>query len=145
MKIYGMEHDGKFPAIEGAASSEAPLSLLVPKYTSKTDIFICPGSGDKELPETEPFEGRKISYAYYMGRKLEDGGDAPLMTDEQVDTGAKAKGDRVFSLDGKPPGNNHRKFGGIVLFCDGRAVAIEAAADRDLPCPENVKLLNPKP
>jgi prepilin-type N-terminal cleavage/methylation domain-containing protein len=145
MKIYAAEHGGKFPAAAGAATSEAPLSQLVPKYTSNTDIFICPGSSDKKLPEAEPFEGRKISYAYYMGRGMDDGGDAPLMTDEQVNTDAKVKGDQVFSLDGKGPGNNHRKYGGIVLFCDGRAVHVEATADRDLACPEAVKLLNPKP
>ena len=144
LKIYAADHGGRYPLLEGAATSEAPLSLLVPKYTTLTEYFICPGSGDAELPSAEPFAEKKISYAYYMGLTDAAAGGQPLMSDRQMNNRAKSKGQAVFSPDGKKPGNNHRKYGGIVLFCDGRAVELDPKADRDLPCPEGVKLLNPK-
>ena len=74
LKIYAMENKSAFPYLPGAVSSEAPLSALVPRYTSVTGIFICPGSKDKALPEAKPFANRKISYAYAMG--LTTQGDA---------------------------------------------------------------------
>ncbi len=65
LKIYAMENQDSFPMTKQAVSSEAPLSLLIPKYTTVTEIFICPGSDDSSLPSGEPFSTRKISYAYY--------------------------------------------------------------------------------
>lgn len=144
LKIYATERGGNFPALDGAATSEAPLSMLVPQYTTMTECFVCPGTGDKKLPSAEPFAARKISYYYYMGLSLTNSGYQPLMSDRQVNARSKAKGDALFSSTGKPPGSNHRKFGGNVLFCDGRVVEYEPVADHDLPCPENVKLLSPK-
>src|SRR3954464_767947 len=44
LSLFAAEHDGTFPVMLGATSSEAPLSELVPKYTTDTDIFVCPGS-----------------------------------------------------------------------------------------------------
>src|SRR4051794_9976305 len=44
LSLYGAEHNDNFPALPGATSSEAPLSELVPHYTTDTSIFICPGS-----------------------------------------------------------------------------------------------------
>src|SRR5579859_3549100 len=70
MEIYANEHGGTFPEVGGARSSEEALDVLVPKYTSDTSAFICPGSKDSALPSGEPLRGRKISYAYYMGRQL---------------------------------------------------------------------------
>jgi prepilin-type processing-associated H-X9-DG protein len=67
------------------------------------------------------------------------------MSDKQVDNLAKASGQDVFSTTGKPPGNNHEKSGGNILFCDGRAEFSPARAPFALPLGEGVVLLNPKP
>ena len=111
LKIYASDNGGKYPSVEGAATSEAPLSLLVPKYTTVTQSFICPGSGDNSLPDAEPFDGRTISYGYYMGLGDSAPGDQPLLSDRQVDGRAKKKGQEVFSASGRKPGTNHRKYG----------------------------------
>ena len=144
LKIYAQENGGRFPAVEGAATSEAPLSLLIPRYTTVTEIFICPGSGDRQLPAAEPFAEKRISYAYYMGRTDKDASQA-LVSDRQVSTLAKSAGEKVFSTDGRKPGNNHRQYGGVLLFCDGRVEGSPPLGTHDLPIPENVILLNPKP
>jgi prepilin-type processing-associated H-X9-DG protein len=62
-----------------------------------------------------------------------------------VDTVAKAAGQNVFSTSGKPPGNNHEKNGGNVLFCDGHVEFTPPRAAFALPLGEGVVLLNPKP
>jgi prepilin-type processing-associated H-X9-DG protein len=144
LQIYANDHDGAFPAKPGVRTSEEPLSLLVPRYSSATAPFICPGSKDARLPEGEPFEKRKISYAYYMGRRASDAADA-LLSDAQVSDAAKGKGQPVFSTDGKKPGNNHNKHGGNLLFCDGRAEMIPSRAPFSLALTQGVVLLNPKP
>ncbi len=87
----------------------------MPKYTADTSIFICPGGRDAQIPSGEPLRKHKISYAYYMGRRL-DTPQALLMSDRQVDTQPKRAGEFVFSPDGKPPGNNHHKYGGNFLI-----------------------------
>lgn len=142
LDIYANEHGGKFPELSGARTSEEALDLLVPKYTSDTSPFICPGSKDSALPEGESFRSRKVSYAYYMGRYLTNSAQA-LMSDAQVDSSAKAAGQQVFSTTGKPPGNNHRKFGGNFLFCDGHDEMSPAAAPFALGLTNGQLLLNP--
>src|SRR5262249_39083991 len=117
MDIYATEHAGKFPDVPGARTSEQPLDLLVPRYTADTSIFICPASRDSALRAGESIAKRRISYAYYMGRHPGDAQEV-LMTDRQVDTQSKTSGQDLFSTNGKPPGNNHRKPGGNLLFCD---------------------------
>src|SRR2546421_10087301 len=84
MEIYANEQNAKFPELAAARTSDEALDLLVPKYTADTSVFICPGSKDLPLPAGESLRGRKISYAYYMGRKSTDA-QAVLMTDTQVD------------------------------------------------------------
>jgi len=145
LKIYAADNNGFYPAVKEAASSEVPLSLLIPRSTAVTEIFICPGSGHSKLPEAEPFAARKISYAYVMGRTAQDGAEQLLVSDEQVDTLPKVRGQKVFSTDGRKPGNNHRKYGGNFLFCDGRVEVSSLELSRDLKYPENTVLLNPKP
>ena len=145
LSTYSQDNDEALPAIPGAQTSEAPLSLLVPKYTTGAEFFICPGGKDKPLPDAQPFADRKISYAYYLGRTLADGSAAPLASDAQVDTAPKTPGQTVFSLDGKKPGNNHNKFGGNFLFCDGNVQYTPARLAFALPPATNVVLLNPKP
>jgi type II secretory pathway pseudopilin PulG len=143
--LYAAEHDAAFPATEGATTSEAPLSLLVPLYTTDTSLFICPGSKDAALPGAEPFAGRRISYAYYMGQKSNAAPDMPLISDAQANTGAKQAGDEVFSASGDAPGNKHRRYGGNVLCVDGRVETLAAKSPRAIPLPPGAALLNPKP
>ena len=99
---------------------------------------------DSALPAGESLRKGRISYAYYMGRTAADG-ELVLASDKQVDTQAKRAGDKVFSDSGKVPGNNHHKFGGTFLFCDGGIKSSPSAASIPLPLATNVVLLNPKP
>ena len=145
LRTFSQDNNGALPAVPGAQTSEAPLSLLVPKYTTGSEFFICPGGRDKPLPDAQPFADRKISYAYYLGRTLEDGSAAPLVSDAQVDTAPKTPGQMVFSPDGKKPGNNHNKFGGNFLFCDGNVQTTPPRLAFPLSPATNVILLNPKP
>jgi len=142
MEIYANEHGSKFPDQPGARTSGEALDLLVPKYTSDPSALICPGSKDAELPSAQSIRSRTISYAYYMGRFLTNTQQV-LMSDRQVDTRAKVAGQAVFSINGKPPGNNHRKFGGNFLFCDGHCQMSPAAAPFALGLGAGEVLLNP--
>jgi len=142
MEIFANDHESRFPDAPGAKTSQEPLDLLVPRYTSDTSIFICPGSGDSALPAGEPIRKRKISYAYYMGWRLTDAQE-PLITDGQVDALPKVAGQQVFSSTGKPPGNNHGKNGGNVLFGDGHVARTPPNAAFALGLPKGVVLLNP--
>jgi prepilin-type processing-associated H-X9-DG protein len=144
LQIYANDFSGRLPADTNALTSEAPLSLLVPHYTVDTSIFICPGGRDPALPSGVSFTNSKISYAYYMGQRL---GDAkqPLMSDRQLTTLPKQAGDFAFSARGKPPGNNHYKYGGNFLFGDGHADLAPPQLPFSLVTPPDVVLLNPKP
>ena len=142
MEIYANDHGGKFPETKGARTSEEALDMLVPRYTSDTSPFICPGSKDALLPGGESFRTRKISYAYYMGRSLTNTQQV-LMSDQQVDTQPKVAGQATFSSTGKPPGNNHRQFGGNLLFCDGHTELSRVEAPFALGLNSGEVLLNP--
>lgn len=144
LSLFAAEHDGTFPVVTAATSSEAPLSELVPHYTSDTSIFICPGSKNSALPGAQPFANRRISYAYYMGLRRDAPPETPLVSDAQIDTHPKRRGDALFSVNGNAPGNNHRAYGGSVLFVDGHVETGGAVATRDLAIPIGVVLLNPK-
>jgi len=147
LQIYAKDAHGELPRTTNAATSEAPLDLLVPRYSADTAIFICPGGRDPARPAGASLLQGKISYAYYQGRRLEDSPPAgwPLLSDRQVDTSAKVKGDPVFSPDGRSPGNNHHKYGGNFLMGDGSVSASDSTAPFDLPLPPGVVLLNPQP
>jgi len=144
LEIFANEHDGLFPVVTSAKTSEEPLSLLVPKYTVATESFICPGGKDPELPEGEPFARRRISYAYYMGLRATDAGE-PLMSDRQINTGFRQRGTPLFSTTGQAPGNNHHKYGGNVLFVGGDVKSSRANSEFSLSPTQTVILLNPKP
>ncbi len=144
MQIYANEHNGKFPVAAGATTSEEPLDELIPHYTVDTSIFICPASKDQSLPSGESIRKRKISYAYYMGRRAEDA-DAPLMSDSQVDTLPKVPGALAFSTNGLAPGNNHEARGGNFLFGDGHADFSPPQIPFAAGLTQGVVLLNPKP
>ena len=143
MEIYANDHGGKFPVVAGARSSEEALGALVPRYTSDTAVFICPGSKDSPLVAGESLLKSKISYAYYMGRCATEATEV-LMSDRQVDTQSKATGQQVFSSTGKPPGSNHHKYGGNFLFCDGHLELSPAQTPVSLVLTQGVILLNPK-
>lgn len=142
IEVFSNEHSGRFPLVSGAKTSEEALDGLVPRYTSDTSVFICPGSKDSNLLAGESLRRHRISYAYYMGRCLTNSAGA-LMSDKQVDTSSKILGQLVFSDTGKPPGNNHRKFGGNVLFCDGHVEQSPAHLPFPLPVDPGETLLNP--
>ena len=145
LKTYALDNHDQLPLVPGARTAEEPLSLLIPRATTGTAVFICPGSKDAPLPDAQPFAKKRISYAYYMGRTLADGADQPLLTDRQVNTLPKPAGAPLFSPDGKGPGKNHARYGGNVLFCDGSAQPSPPAAAFVLTNPPNVILLNPQP
>jgi prepilin-type N-terminal cleavage/methylation domain-containing protein len=144
MQIYSNDYAGKFPENTNAQTSETALDVLVPRYTVDTSIFICPGGRGSALPEGESFRKRKISYAYYMGARLNDAQQV-LMSDRQVNTLPKEAGDYAFSTTGKPPGNNHHKYGGNFLFGDGHMEMTPPKVPFSLAVPQGVVLLNPRP
>lgn len=145
LKTYSVDNNGKFPFLANALTSEPVLSQLIPHSTTSTEFFICPGCSDKALPSAQPFANRTISYAFYMGHTAADGADQPLVSDRQVNTNSKLTGQLLFSPDGKKPGNNHNKYGGNVMFCDGSVRSSSAVAAFDLTNAPNVVLLNPNP
>lgn len=145
LRSHALDHQDRFPVVTNATISEAPLSLLVPAATTRTAIFICPGSSDSSLPEAKPFADRRISYAYVMGLGTDAGADQWLVSDAQVDTKSKAVGVPLFSSEsGARPGNNHKNFGGVVLFADGRAERSPPRAAFALSVPTNAVVLNPR-
>ena len=144
LTIYENDNRGAFPFLKDASSPAGPLSLLVPKSTTVTEMFICPGSKDKPLPEAEAFDQRKISYAYYSGYTTNDDAGAIIVSDAQVDAAPKNQGQQLFSADGKKPGNNHGKDGGNFLSRGGDVTASGPKASRDMRFPTGVRLLNPE-
>ncbi|MEW6161402.1 MAG: type II secretion system protein, partial [Verrucomicrobiota bacterium] len=145
LQTYATDSKTFYPAIKGAKTSEEPLSLLVPRYTTATENFICPGAGHRKLPAGQPFQKRKISYAYVMGLTSEAPTDQWIMSDTQASSGSNQGTDILFSPDGKSAGRNHREFGGNLLFCDGRAEFSPAKTLRRLTIPGKAVALNPKP
>lgn len=142
LEIFANEHNSRFPDKTGAKNSAEALDSLVPKYTADTSLFICPASKDGPLPGGESIASRRISYAYYMGRKSGSPDDA-LVTDRQIDARSKAVNQQVFSVSGKSPGNNHKAGGGNVLFCDGHVQPCPPNAPFSLVLTQGVVLLNP--
>jgi prepilin-type N-terminal cleavage/methylation domain-containing protein/prepilin-type processing-associated H-X9-DG protein len=144
LQIYSRDNADKYPFVSNAVTSEEALALLVPHYTSDTAPFICPSVGESSLPTGVSFGDWKISYAYYMGRRGSDT-DRVLMSDAQVNTASKGVGARVFSENGKPPGNNHGKGGGNFLMGDGSVTSSTGDALFPIIVQPPVVLLNPKP
>jgi prepilin-type N-terminal cleavage/methylation domain-containing protein/prepilin-type processing-associated H-X9-DG protein len=142
LEIYAADWGGKFPNVPGVRTSSAALDVLVPRYTSDTASLICPGSSDSDLAAGVSIARKKISYAYYMGRSLSNAQQV-VMSDKQVDAQAKNAGQLGFSTTGKPPGNNHGKFGGNFLFGDGHVELSRAHAAFALPLNPGEVLLNP--
>ena len=144
MQIYANDFGGQLPQNTNAATSEDVLGELVPRYTADTTIFICPGGRDAQFASGETLTKHRISYAYYMGRRLDSPQDV-LMSDRQVDTEPKRAGEFAFSSNGKPPGNNHHKYGGNFLMGDGSVQSSGPQLTFSLALQPGVVLLNPKP
>ena len=144
MMTYAADHNDQLPFVKGAETSDAPLALLVPKYTSQTSSFICPASGDRALSEGKPFANKRISYAYVMGLTRTNEPTQFILSDEQIDTKPKRPGAAAFSTDGKSRARNHGKYGGNVLLMDGSVETIPAKTTKALAFEKGV-LLNPKP
>jgi len=146
LALYAQEHNGTFPVRTDASSSEQPLSLLVPQYTSDTSVFICPAGRQAKLPEAQVFDNRRISYSYYMGVRADAGPSVPLVSDAQVDTTTvRPIGTPLFAEKRSATGGNHVQYGGNVLFADGHVESFPNRVTRDLDASAGVKLLNPKP
>lgn len=143
LQIYANDNGGRFPVLKEATTSESALALLIPKYLSTSEPFVCPGTKRKSLAEGSALSREVISYAYYMGRNLQNLQE-PLMSDAQIDERARLVGDRIFSSDGKGPGSNHHQFGGNVLFVDGHTQELGTNTPMALPLGTGVILLNPK-
>ncbi|MDB6129535.1 MAG: hypothetical protein JWM04_642 [Verrucomicrobiales bacterium] len=132
-----------YPQLAGAQTSEPVLSQLVPKYTTMTEYFICPGTKAAPLPQGKPFAGQVIDYACYTG--WSGNNTVPLATDRQVNSNPKRSAELIFSLDGKGDGSNHNKFGGNVLMSDGSVFFSPARLKVELWFESPVMLLPPKP
>src|SRR4051812_6933159 len=50
LKTYSIDNNDRFPTLVNATTSEGPLSQLVPRYTTGTEYFTCPGTKDSTLP-----------------------------------------------------------------------------------------------
>ena len=144
LQIYGNDYKGTLPVNTNAVTSEDVLGELVPKYTADTSIFVCPGGRDAPITSGMPLNKCYISYAYYMGRHL-DQPEKPLMSDRQIDTEPRRAGEVAFSMNGKPPGNNHHKYGGNFLMEDGSVKFSPPQLTFSLAVEPGVVLLNPKP
>ena len=144
-QIYANDFGGKFPVTTNVVTSEDALGILVPKYSTDTSVFICPGGRDSQIPSGEPLRSHQISYAYFMGRRADSSPSAMLFSDRLVDTLPKRVGDFIFSTNGKTPGNNHYKYGGNFLLCDGSVTASPARLELPVLKTNGIVLLNPKP
>lgn len=142
LQLYANDGQGRAPLIPGAESPAEALALLVPRYTSETRSFICPGAKTPADLPVESFARQQISYAFYMGQWMTNT-EGLLMTDQQVSALAKSPGQLVFSADGKGRGNNHQAHGGNLLFTDGRVERIGPRTPQSMPIRPAVKLLNP--
>jgi len=67
------------------------------------------------------------------------------MSDRLVNTLPKNAGDDAFSTTGKPPGNNHHKYGGNFLFGDGSMQMTPPLIPFPLATNAGVVILNPRP
>lgn len=141
MSIYANDNGGAFPRVAGAKTSAQALKALVPRYNSDVSLFFCPAG--KDSAAGSELGNQRISYSYYMGRTLTNAQQV-LMTDAQIDALPKAAGQKVFSTDGKPPGNNHGKSGGNLLFCDGHVLFSSPSTSSGLPLNTGEVLLNPE-
>jgi len=143
LQTFATDNHDRFPSDAFAKTSDEALAKLVPQYTTRTDAFTCPGTKEERLQTAQPLKGKKISYAYLMGLTSKAGADQWVMSDWLVDTKPHRTNELIFSLDGKKPGNNHDKYGGVILFVDGNVEISKAKAQFPISSPAGTKILNP--
>ena len=136
LSLYANEHDGEYPNVAGARSADEVLSLLVPKYTTDTSLFVCPAAGTAASGH--------FDYAYAMGLRKDAADDVPLLSDAQANSDPKSRGTKIFADTESGPGSNHGKAGGNLIFADGHVETIGSVAPRDFAMQPGSKLLNPK-
>jgi type II secretory pathway pseudopilin PulG len=144
LQTYANENNDRFPADAFSKTSDEALAKLIPQYTTRTDAFTCPGTKASKLPPAQSIKGRPISYAYLMGLTGKATAEQWIMADALVDAKAHAVGEAIFSVDGKGPGNNHDKFGGVIVFVDGRAEITKPQTKFPISIPPGTKILNPR-
>ena len=133
LTLYANEHDGAFPAADGARSADDALAVLVPRYSSDRSFFSCPATGHS---------GGQTDFAFVAGLR-KDAGTSLLASDAQVNADPKLRGVKMFTDSEGAPGGNHGKAGGNLLFTDGHVETIGTEAPRDLTPSRGAKLLNP--
>lgn len=143
LQTYANENRDRLPADAFSKTSEEALAKLVPQYTTRTDAFTCPGTKENKLPPAQSIKGRRISYAYLMGLNSKAPTDQWIMADWLADTKPHAIGEVIFSTDGKGAGSNHDKYGGVIVFLDGRAEISKPQAEYPINTPPGTKILNP--
>ena len=94
----------------------------------------------RQKGHTEIYRGSEYTVDFLPKIKLE-----LVLTDKQVDATPKRVGKKIFSEDGRKPGNNHHQYGGNLLFADGSIKISPALAAFAVTPPADVILLNPKP
>ena len=143
LQTFAGDNKDGFPSDAFAKTSNEALAKLVPQYTTRTDTFTCPGRKEEKLPPAASIRNRKISYAYLMGLTTAAAPEQWIMSDWLLDEKAHASGEQIFSSDGKGGANNHDKYGGVILFVDGRAEISKPKASFPLTVPPGTKILNP--
>jgi prepilin-type N-terminal cleavage/methylation domain-containing protein len=144
LRIAAAENGERFPTVAGATDSDTVLSRLVPRYSSRVDLFRCPGR------TRDPFTGASATtqrfrnhFAYASGLGNQPDATQWLLSDEQVDTRRKAIGDRIFSETDSGLGSNHGQHGGSILFTDGHAAFSAPKAAFAIQIPPGAIALNP--
>jgi prepilin-type N-terminal cleavage/methylation domain-containing protein/prepilin-type processing-associated H-X9-DG protein len=120
LALYANEHDGCFPALEGAKTSGDALRLLVPVYMADKAGLGCQGG----------------EYAYAMGLKR---GENSMLAGDRF--GTEETGNRPAGTLSER--GNHEGKKGNVLFADGHVEQLESPTPRNLRIPAHVILLKP--
>ena len=122
MGLYAAEHEGAYPVVSGARSTEDVLRVLAPQYTTNLNFMACPVKGG--------------GYSYVMGLK-KDGETALLAADRLTGT-RTPQGATLFSKEG-----NHAQYGGNLLFTDGHVETTTNLAPRPIQVPAGTVLIQP--
>lgn len=145
LKIAATDNNERYPAVKNATSADDVLSGLVPKYSSRVDMFRCPGRTRDPFTAASSTTTRfRNHFAYAMGLSAAAGADQWLLSDDQVNTKPKAVGDPLFSEMDSGRGSNHGKYGGSVLFADGHAEDSPPKSKFAISIPNGGAILNPK-
>jgi hypothetical protein len=145
LQTAAADNQQRFPATKGASFSDDIFAGLIPKYSSRVDVFRCPGRSRDPMVGTDvTLKNFRNHYAYAMGLALTAPPEQWLASDAQVSERSKRFGEVVFSQKASGPGSNHAQFGGSFLMVDGRVEASDPRARFAVDVPTNGVLLNPR-